>query len=232
MKTLISSLALGLALTSTAFADQATLEMNLKQQYPELPAKVTGSTPINGLYEVQISSDIVYTDEHAQYFLVGNLIDFKNKENLTSKREQQLNSIDVSSLPLNQAIKQVKGNGSRVLYVFSDPDCPYCQQLEKTLASINNITIYTFLMPLVNLHPNAEIVSKQIWCSSNKVKALADHMQHQEKLTSKTTCANPIEKNIKLGQSLNINGTPTLFLQNGRRIAGSLDAEQLEYVLK
>ncbi len=231
MKKLLATLTLSL-LAYTSYANQTTLEKNLKQLYPEIPAKVTGTTPIKGMYEIQVGDSFVYTDENARYFFVGNLVDFKNKENLTAKREQERNKIDISKLPLEQAIKNIKGDGSRILYVFSDPDCPYCQKLEQALTTVDNVTIYTFLYPLKNLHPNAELVASQIWCSNNRYEAWEDYMVNRTPSTTSPNCDNPIQKNIQLGRSLNISGTPTLFLKDGQRVMGGRDANEIEELLQ
>lgn len=231
MKLWLSTLACGLMMFNFAHADQKTLENNLKKQFPGLPAKILGTTPIPNMYEIQVGDNIIYTDENARYFFVGSLVDFKNKENLTAKTEKQLNKIDVSILPLDQAIKYVKGNGERVLYVFSDPDCPYCKKLEENMTSIDNVTVYLFLYPLKNLHANAETIAKQIWCSSNRYEAWEDYMILKEAPSASPTCSNPVAKNIALGNSLNISGTPTLFLADGTRIAGTPTTEHLKSIL-
>lgn len=231
MKLWLSAVAIGLMTFNSAYADQKILESNLKKQFPGLPAKILGTTPIPTIYEIQVGDNIVYTDENARYFFVGSLVDFKNKENLTANTEKQLHKIDVSALPLDQAIKYVKGNGERVLYVFSDPDCPYCKKLEENMTSIDNVTVYLFLYPLKNLHPNAETIAKQIWCSSNRYEAWEDYMILKEAPSASPNCSNPIAKNIALGNTLNISGTPTLFLADGTRIAGTPTTEQLKSIL-
>ena len=145
MKIWLSLLTLGLFSFSSAHADIQTLQQNLKNKYPEIQVKSVQNSPIKDVYEVYMGGRIVYTNEEAKYFFVGNLIDLKEQKNLTEERMQALKSIDVKSLPLKQAIKHVKGKGERVIYVFSDPDCPYCQHLEKELKNIDNLTVYLFL---------------------------------------------------------------------------------------
>ena len=232
MQKLFSTLALGLLASTFSYANQNTLEKNLKANYPEIPMQVIGETPIKKIYTVQVGDGLVYTDENARYFFVGNLVDFKNKENLTAKQEQELNKIDVSKLPLDQAIKHVKGNGERIMYVFSDPDCPYCKKLEQAMTSIDNVTIYLFLYPVRNLHPNAETAAQQIWCSSNRYEAWEDYMINAQSPDSSNHCENPIEKNIQLGRTLKVAGTPTIFLKDGQRITGGRDADEIEALLK
>lgn len=231
MKKWFSTLALSVFSLNLVYANPPTLEKNLKKEFPEIPTKILGETPIKNMYEVMIADTIVYTDENARYFFVGNLVDFKNKENLTAKREKALGQIDIAQLPLEQAIKHVKGDGSRVLYVFSDPDCPYCKKLEQNMTSVDNVTLYTFLYPLTNLHPNADVVAEQIWCASNKYEAWEDYMILNEAPDTIVGCDNPIEKNIALGRKLNITGTPTLFLKDGSRVSGVLSTEQINKLL-
>lgn len=176
MKIWLSLLTLGLFTFSSAHADIQTLQQNLKTKYPEIQVKSVQNSPIKDVYEVYMGGRIVYTNEDAKYFFLGNLIDLKEQKNLTEERMQALKSIDVKSLPLKQAIKHVKGKSERVIYVFSDPDCPYCQHLEKELKNIDNLTVYLFLYPITRLHPNAESISQQIWCSKNQYQAWEDYL--------------------------------------------------------
>lgn len=232
MKIWLSLLTLGLFTFSSAHADIQTLQQNLKTKYPEIQVKSVQNSPIKDVYEVYMGGRIVYTNEEAKYFFVGNLIDLKEQKNLTEERMQALKSIDVKSLPLKQAIKHVKGKGERVIYVFSDPDCPYCQHLEKELKNIDNLTVYLFLYPITRLHPNAESISQQIWCSKNQYQAWEDYLIDKKQPTSNKSCTTPIEKNIALAKSLEVDGTPTFFLQDGSRISGTRKAGEIELLLK
>lgn len=232
MKIWLSLLTLGLFTFSSAHADIQTLQQNLKTKYPEIQVKSVQNSPIKDVYEVYMGERIVYTNEEAKYFFVGNLIDLKEQKNLTEERMQTLKSIDVKSLPLKQAIKHVKGKGERVIYVFSDPDCPYCQNLEKELKNIDNLTVYLFLYPITRLHPNAESISQQIWCSKNQYQAWEDYLIDKKQPSSNKSCTTPIEKNIALAKSLEVDGTPTFFLQDGTRISGVREAGEIELLLK
>lgn len=232
MKSWLSILAMSMATFGVAHADIATLQKNLKTKYPEIPVASVNTTPIKDIYEVYMGGRIVYTNDDARYFFIGNLIDLPNQVNITEERQQLLEAIDVSKLPLKQAVKKVKGNGQRVIYLFSDPDCPYCKKLEAELDKVDNITIYLFMSPIKSLHPNAEKISKQIWCSSNPYQAWTDYTLKGKAPTAKDNCTNPIEKNIELAQKLEVTGTPTFFLKDGRRLSGALPASELELMLK
>lgn len=231
MKSWLSVLLLSIATLGTAHADIATVQKNLKTNFPDIPVNSVNTTQFKDIYEVYMGGRIVYTNDDAKYFLVGNLIDLPNQVNITEQRQQVLSSIDVSKLPLNQAIKKVKGKGQRVIYLFSDPDCPYCKKLEAELDKVDNLTIYLFINPITSLHPTADKTSKQIWCSSQPYQAWTDYTLKGIAPTAKDNCKNPIDKNLELAKKLEVTGTPTFFLKDGRRISGALPATELEMML-
>lgn len=184
------------------------------------------NTPVPGLYEVAIGSGVVYTDASARYVINGALIDTKTGMNLTEARVGELNRINWSSLPLANAMKWTKGNGSRQIAVFSDPNCPYCRKLEQTLQQLDNITVYTFLFPV--LSADSETKSKQIWCSADNVRAWQDWMLRKVAPKGKTTCNTPLEENIALGLKLNVTGTPGVFFADGSKLSGPADVTAIE----
>jgi len=232
MKTWLAALSLSLFGLTATHADIKTVQDNLKKNFPEIPVKSVTTSPIKDIYEVYMGGRIVYTNDDAALFFVGNLIDLKNQKNITEERQQSLTRIDVKALPLNQAIKHVKGKGERVIYIFSDPDCPYCQRLEKELKNIDNLTIYLFLYPITSLHPNAENIAQQIWCSKNQYQVWQDYLIDKKQPAPVKSCTTPIAKNISLAKSLDIDGTPTIFLQDGSRISGARDSGEIEALLK
>lgn len=232
IKTWLSALSLSLLSLQIVHADSRTLEQNFKQNYPDIPITSVTPSPLSGIYEVYVSGKIIYTDENAKYLFFGNLLDVKNQKNLTEDRISELSKIDVKQLPLKQAIKHIKGKGERTLYVFTDPDCPYCQKLEQYMTSIDNVTVYIFLFPLKKLHPQAETAANKIWCAKNQYEAWEDYMLHRKLAQNSGTCETPVQKNITLGQNLEISGTPTIFLENGTRVAGlPQNAQQIEQLL-
>jgi len=185
-------------------------------------------TPYLGLYEVRMGSEILYTDEKTNYIFSGNIIDTKTMQNLTEKRLRDLSSIKWENLPLESAFKTVRGNGKRLLAVFSDPNCPYCKRFEKTLADVTDITIHTFLFPI--LSQDSHDKARAVWCSADKVKAW-DELMLNGVVPVAARCDTPIEKNLELGRKYRINGTPTLVFASGERVPGAISAEQLEKLL-
>ncbi|MEX3937361.1 DsbC family protein [Paraburkholderia phymatum] len=231
----IAALALAVvtaALGCSAQADQTTdkLKATLQSRLAEASIKSVTKSPIAGLYEVNLGSQIIYSDATGDYLLLGEMVDAKSRKNLTEARLAEINRIDFASLPFGDAVKVVKGNGSRKIAVFSDPNCPYCKQLESTLKSMDNITVYTFLYPV--LSPDSTVKSKSIWCSADRAKAWEAWMQDRRAPTAPGTCDTAaIDKNLKLGQSMNVSGTPTIFLADGRRLPGAVPAEELDKAL-
>lgn len=186
-------------------------------------------TPYPGLYEVRTGGEIVYTDEKLNYIFVGSLIDGKSRTNLTQERLNKLSAIKFSDLPLELAVKTVHGDGKRVIATFEDPNCVYCKKLAKELQDMNNITIYTFLLPI--LSQNSADKARAVWCSADRAKAWSDMMIYGT-VPAAGNCDAPIEKVLALGQKYNVRGTPTIFLANGERIPGAVSAAKLEEMLK
>jgi thiol:disulfide interchange protein DsbC len=187
--------------------------------------------PDLGLYEVRLGNDVVYTDEKATFIMSGNLIDIKTRKNLTQARQREISAIKFADLPLDLAIKTVRGKGTRVLATFEDPNCGYCKQLQKEIAKVDDVTIYTFLIPI--LSPDSDTKARAIWCSADRSKAWRELMvNNKSPAPAPTNCSAPNEKVKALGQKYRIQGTPTIFLANGERIPGYVPAARLEEMLK
>lgn len=223
-------LALAAALSLPALADEAGVKKAIEAK---LGAKVTSvsKSPYLGLYEVYVDGQILYTDEKLTAILAGSLIDGKTMKNVTSERMAKLTAIKFSDLPLELAVKQVRGDGKRVLASFEDPNCGYCKKLAKDIAKLDNVTLYTFLYPI--LSPDSLEKSNQIWCSADKAKAWYDWMQDSKALSGKGDCdTSAVQKTVELGHKLAITGTPTLFFADGERVPGAVPLAQIEKKLE
>lgn len=206
----------------------ATIKQTLETRFPE--AKVLSVQPSRfpGLYEVFTGDSMSYSDATGDVVFIGYLLDTRTKHNMTSERVDQLNAIDFKSLPLNRAIKVVKGNGRRQVAVFSDPECPYCQQLEKEFASVTDVTIYNFLFPIASLHPDAPARAQALWCSADPGTAWKEWMVDRKPPAWKTCDGHPVDELKVLGEKLRITSTPMVFASNGRRFAGAMPLAELE----
>ncbi|CAN1513762.1 DsbG Protein-disulfide isomerase [Methylophilaceae bacterium] len=217
-------------LTSLAVADEVSVKKAVEAAYPKFKVESVTKTPYAGLYEVFMGGQIVYTDEKMSFLIAeGRLVDPKTKKDITGERMEELTKIDFSSLPLEQAIKVVKGNGSRKLVVFSDVDCPYCKRLEQNeLSNVTDITIYTFLYPIEQLHPDAAAKSKLIWCANNRVKAWEDWIFNNQLPKASGTCEVPLEKIGQLARKIGVTSTPTLIFSDGKRMLGAQPYKEIE----
>jgi len=182
-------------LSGSALADEAGLRKAIEAAYPKVRIENITKTPYAGLYEVFLDGQIVYTNEKFSFLIAeGRLVDPKTKRDITGERMDELTKIKFSALPLDQAIKVVKGSGSRTMVVFSDPDCPYCKQLEqKELVNITDVTIYTFLYPLEQLHPDAGNKAKAIWCAPDRAKAWTDWAMNGKLPEGAASCDTPLD---------------------------------------
>jgi thiol:disulfide interchange protein DsbC len=213
-------------------ADPAIIAVatTLKKLYPATNFKEIRSTPIAGMYEAVMGQNIAYVDETGRYFVFGHLFDMKEQRDLSEERLTTARQIEFNALPLNDAIVTVKGDGKRRLAVFEDPDCPFCKQLEATLAELSDVTIYTFLFPLESLHPDARRKALGVWCSKDRARAW-DDLMHRATVPSATCEDTPIERNLRLAGELGITGTPTIIFENGALVAGALKPDQLNRML-
>jgi thiol:disulfide interchange protein DsbC len=219
-----------LAVSQFALADEVSLKKSIEAAYPKFKVESVTKTPYAGLYEVFMDGQIVYTDEKLTFLIAeGRLVDPKTKKDVTGERLEELTKVDFNSLPLDQAIKVVKGNGSRKLVVFSDVDCPYCKRLEqKELSNISDVTVYTFLYPIEQLHPDAAAKSKSIWCASNRVKAWNDWIFNNQLPKTAGNCEVPLEKVGELARRVGVTSTPTLIFADGKRMLGAQPYKEIE----
>lgn len=226
-RTLVLSLTLTMGLAASA--QEATIRKNLSERLPKLPKiDEISKTPMAGLYEVRVNgTDVLYTDAEGNYLIQGSLIDTRAMRNLTDERTEKLLAVPFDSLPFKDAFTIVRGNGSRKLAIFEDPNCGYCKRFERELQKVNNITIHLFLYPI--LGPDSTEKSKTIWCAKDRAKVWTDYMVADKPLPSGNGCdTNALARNIEFGRKHRINGTPALIYADGTRVPGAAEAAQVE----
>lgn len=226
----ILPLCLALLASLSAQADEAEIRKNMEAKLGTKVESVAKSGYL-GLYEVYADGNIFYTDEKMTAILLGTqLIDAKTMKNVTEERLKKLTAIKFSELPLERAIKQVRGDGKRVLATFEDPNCGYCKRLAKDLAKLDNVTIYTFLYPI--LSEDSVRKSKQIWCAADRSRSWNDWMIDGKTPPAKDDCdTTAVSKNQEFGRKLNITGTPTMFFVDGERVPGAMPLARIEQKL-
>lgn len=226
-------LACGLAALSLsasfAQATEAEIRSAVSATYgPQIKIEAVRKLDMLGLYEVQIGNEVLYSDAKGTYFIQGDILDTKAKKNLSEARRAKLSQIKFSDLPLDLAVKTVRGNGKRVFATFEDPNCGYCKKLGKDIASMTDITMYTFMYPI--LSADSMDKSKAIWCAGDRSKAWNDWIVNGA-VPAAGNCDAPIDKVVALGRKLSVRGTPLIVLSSGERIGGAVPAAQLEQEL-
>lgn len=226
---LAALLAAGL-LAPLAHAQEGAIRKHLAERLPQL-GKVdeVGKTPMPGLFEVRVGSDVYYTDAEGNFLIQGQLIDTRAQRNLTEERLDKLLAIDFAALPLKDAFTVVRGNGKRKLAVFQDPNCSYCKRFERDLQKVDNITIHMFLFPV--LGQDSVEKSRNVWCARDKAKAWLDLMVRDQVPPPASCDAAAIVRNVEFGKKHKITGTPTLVFADGTRVPGAIGAAQVEKLL-
>lgn len=213
-----------------ALAQEATIRKNLTERIPNIPKiDEISKTPMNGLYEVRMGNEVMYSDAEGHFLIQGNLLDVRQQRNLTEERQNKLSAVPFDQLPLKQAFTQVRGNGKRKLVVFADPNCGYCKRFEKDLQKLENVTIYHFLYPI--LGDDSRNKSRNIWCAKDKAKVWNDWMVNGTTPPTAQCDAAAVDANVEFGKKYRITGTPTLLFADGSRVPGAVPLAQVEKML-
>jgi len=222
--------ALAALLATPLHADEAAVRQAFQAKTKATVESVSKS-PIPGIYEVIAEGQLFHTDEKVTYVFRGMLLDLRGKEPRDIAEEATSRYMAATlAKSTDLAFKRVKGSGKRVIYTFEDPNCGYCKLLQKEFVKMNDVTIYTFLLPI--LSPDSMDKSKAIWCSKDRAKAWDDFMLKGVAPTGRRDCdTSAIEKNQQLAQRLKLRGTPAVYLGNGEQVGGMVPAEKLEAAL-
>jgi thiol:disulfide interchange protein DsbC len=218
-----------LALVQPASADEAAIRKTIAERMPDFPKidEVTKS-PIPGLYELRVGSEIFYSDETGNHLIDGQLIDTRSRNNLTEARLNKINAIDFASLPIKDALVWKAGSGARKMVVFADPNCGYCKRFERDLQRVKDVTVYTFLLPI--LGGDSPEKSRNIWCAKDNTRAWLNWMLEGTvpPRTMGECDSSAIERNTLLARKHRVNGTPAVVFEDGKRIPGAMSTEQIE----
>ena len=225
---LLAVLAIALTVAGVARAGEAEIRQSIGAMFPDAKIDAVRKAGFLGLYEVQIGSDLLYTDEKGAYVIEGNVIDMKAHRNLTRERIDKLLQVKFSDLPLDLAVKTVRGNGKRVFATFEDPNCGYCKKLAHDMSGLTDITMYTFLYPI--LAADSADKARAIWCAPDRAKAWRDWMVGGVE-AKPVACSDPIDKVTELGHRLRVTGTPTIIFADGNRVPGYVPVARLEQML-
>ncbi|MCX7249062.1 MAG: DsbC family protein [Burkholderiales bacterium] len=220
-----------LVTATCALAQEAAIRKNLAERIPQLQKiDEVSKSAMPGLFEIRVNgTEIYYTDSEGNFLLQGNLIDTRQRRNLTEERVDKLTAISFDALPLKDAFTIVRGTGKRKLAVFEDPNCGYCKRFERDLQKVDNVTIHMFLYPILSADSTEK--SKNIWCTKDRVKAWQDWMVRDKAAATASCDISAIERNVEIGRKHKITGTPTLIFADGTRVPGAITAAQVEKYL-
>jgi thiol:disulfide interchange protein DsbC len=229
-RTALAALVAAGLLAFGAQAQEAAIRKNLAERLPQL-GKVDeiSKTPMPGLFEIRVGTDLFYTDAEANFLIQGHLIDTKLQRDLTEERLDKLMAIDFSALPVQDAFTIVRGSGKRKVAVFEDPNCGYCKRFERELQKVDNVTVYMFLYPILGRDSTEK--SRNIWCSKDKAKAWQDFMVRDQAVPAASCDATALMRNLEFGKKYKISGTPTLVFADGTRVPGAIGAPLVEKYL-
>jgi len=218
-----------LLVPAAARADDAEqVKAAFKKKFPEITIDTIRKVPYGNLYEINTQGEVFYTDEKTSFLFLGSIVDTKTKENITEARTKQINAVKFDALPLDSAIKITRGNGARKVAIFEDPNCGYCRRFEQDLLAVSDITVYVFLYPI--LSPDSIEKSKAVWCSADKGQAWLDLMLKGTKPAPADAKCNTaaVDKNLAFGRGKRVQGTPTIFFEDGDRVGGAMTREQFD----
>lgn len=210
------------ATQATAVSSEAQVLERFKERFGNMPVGNVRKLPY-GLYEIQLGNSLLYTDELVQFVMDGHLIDAATRTDLTEERLEQLSRVNFDALPFDLAIKQVRGDGSRRVAIFEDPNCGFCKQLRTTMEGIDNLTVYTFLFPI--LSPDSTQKVRDVWCAKDPGKVWDDWMLRNQ-VPPTAECNAPITEMLNAGRQLMVQGTPAVFFEDGTRVPGAMTKEQ------
>jgi len=227
ISTVLAGAALALLGLSSAMAQEAAIRKALAERIPQMKQiDEVSPTPMQGLYEVRIGTDVFYTDAKGNYLIQGELFDTKARRNLTEVRIAKLTAVDFSALPIKDAFTIVRGDGKRKVAVFEDPNCGYCKRFERDMQKVDNVTVYLFLYPI--LSPDSAEKSRNIWCAKDKVAAWQDLMVRDKNPAAVSCDTAALQRNLAFGKKHQITGTPTLIFADGIRVPGAIGAQEVE----
>lgn len=216
------------AQTDLPAAQLAMLKQKLGQRITSMPPIDSARTmPMSGLIELKVGNNVLYTDANGEYLFDGHVIETKTQRNLTEERLEDINRVDFAALPFKDAVTYKAGTGKRRMVVFADPNCGYCKQLEKEIQQLKDVTVYTFVIPILGEDSKAK--ADNILCLSNRTQAWLDWMlRGTQPSRVMGMCASPAQRNLALAQKLRVQGTPAMVFEDGTRLPSAAALATIE----
>ncbi|MBC8221946.1 MAG: DsbC family protein [Gammaproteobacteria bacterium] len=218
-------------ITNSVTADVDKVFDNLKPFFPTIKTENISSSELEGFYEVVLTTpqiEVLYISLDGRYVIQGAVTDIELMANLSTKRINSEKIKILNSIDENNKIVFKAENEQYILHVFTDVDCPYCAKLHANMQAMNSlgITVKYLASPIEQLHPNAQSAMEKIWCAEDKAIAMHNYKTNRY-LPDSPDCINPVEDQLAISKQLGVNGTPSIFLENGSNIPGYQEPNQL-----
>ncbi len=201
------------------------LRQALAKSMPEVkPTKISVS-PVDGLYEVIVGSQVVYMSVDARYMIDGDLIDIKTKKNISEDAKSEIRLAVINKFTSEQMLVYKPEKVKDVITVVTDIDCPYCRRLHSEVPSYleKNVEVRYIFMPLKGAADMKKTIS--VWCSDDQQLAL-DTVKSGGQIEEKT-CDNPIKEHLAMARKLGVRGTPAIILEDGQLLPGYVPVDKL-----
>lgn len=212
---------------------EAAIRKNLTSKLPTLHITAINTTPVPDIYQVILASgEIVHSYKEGNYLISGEMFAVQNQgglKNITQDSRQQSRLQLLQSINKKDAITFLaKGVAKGEVYVFTDIDCGYCRKFHNEVPALNQkgITVHYFAWPRAGVGSDIGKKMQNVWCSEDPQSALTLAKQDKN-IPESPNCARFIQPQVELGFKLGVEGTPALFLSDGRKVGGYLSADDL-----
>ncbi len=222
---LLASFTVSAEAMTAGSADTEKLKQALAKSMPNVQPTKISATPIEGLYEVIVGSQVVYMSVDARYMIEGDLFDLKTKQNVSEEAKSAIRLAAIEKLGADNMLVYRPEKVKNIITVVTDIDCPYCRRLHSEIPDYlkNDVEVRYIFMPLKGASDMKKTIS--VWCSDDRQLAL-DIAKAGGEIEEKT-CDNPIKEHLKLARELGVRGTPAILLEDGQLLPGYVPVDKL-----
>jgi thiol:disulfide interchange protein DsbC len=223
-------IAFALLLPAAADADNALVKRfnaSLRGVAPDVEVTAVQPSPIPGFYEVALGAKVLYMTEDGRYLLNGDLMDLKEKRNLSEERRAETRIEVLTTSGVDRMIEFAPPNPRHFLYVYTDIDCGYCRRFHQQVKQLNGagIGVRYLAFPRAGIGSDSYRTAVSVWCAANPQQALTD-AKAGRKIPS-AQCENPVSDHFRLGEAMGVRGTPTIIMDDGSEVGGYRSAQEL-----
>lgn len=220
------ALVIALALTCSTQARAGFLQ-DLHAKFPQTRDAVVKKS-FGNFYAIVRGNEVIYINDDLSILINGDVVDLKENRSLTGAlREANRPRVDPADLRAAETDAIRMGTGKRKVFVFSDPDCPYCRQLQGELGKLQDVSVFVLPLPLASLHPNAATIAENIWCAADRAAAWNAYLLRGQKPVDRK-CSNPLDRNAALATKYRVLGTPAIVFEDGSVVPGAVPASMIE----